>query len=511
MLAKASSALRHILERTWDVVVIGTGAGGATAGYTIASKGRSVLFVERGKIAWSDPTVRCGVELTRLGTPDERLNHGWWPKPIFQNTEAGEALVNALGCGVGGSTAVFHMAMERLWPSDFVPRDSHRSAIDATLPDSWPISYEELLPYYDRAERLYRVRGTSDPLRCEQPGLLDPPAPTSPESLLFAIFRECGLNPYRLHQACERLPGCTSCVNRLCPRACRNDAGRVCVQPAVEHYDAQLLSECTVERLEVDERMVVSATCDHRGDVIRVRGRCFVVAMNAIFTPALLLRTSGRHFPKGLANSSGLVGCNLMRHVSDTMSVYIRCYDASPAEEIGHGIGLNDFYLYFGVKLGSLHIHAGPIGSLNPHATGDEPDTRYMAVLVNTIVEDLPYKHNRVLVAQNGRIWCDYKYPVELHKRSASLLNVAANRLRPRCVVRMPDRVGRLNSGHICGTCRFGDNPDASVLDRYNRAHDVDNLFIVDSSFFPSSGAVAPSLTIAANAIRIGETIATAL
>jgi choline dehydrogenase-like flavoprotein len=194
-----------------------------------------------------------------------------------------------------------------------------------------------------------------------------------------------------------------------------------------------------------------------------------------------------------------------------------------------HGLAFNDFYLRDGVKLGNVHIHPVPVTRdavlsfmrLHLKRMAGLPSAVQRAAAaagayvarsgfgMATIVEDLPYTCNRVLprAASLDGIAYEYRYPHELRVRSWTLLQHVRESLKEHFFVRLARPAGLLNVSHACGTCRFGDNPETSVLDRDNRTHDLDNLYVVDASFFPSSGGINPSLTIVANSLRVGELI----
>ena len=182
-------------DRLWDAVVIGTGAGGAPAGFNLARLGKSVLFVERGKLLHRDPTVRRGVAFPGTKDPSAAMDHGWWPHPFWfrdHDEATPEPMRLAVGCGAGGSTAQFNGVLERFRPADFTPRRNFADVADTTLPEAWPISYDELEPYYRRAESLFRVRGEPDPLAPAKADLLEPPPMTAGESALVEGLRGVG-------------------------------------------------------------------------------------------------------------------------------------------------------------------------------------------------------------------------------------------------------------------------------------------------------------------------------
>jgi choline dehydrogenase-like flavoprotein len=516
--------------QVWDAIVIGTGAGGATAGFNLARLGRSVLFVERGTLLHHDPMVARGDPFWWTGDPEKALNHGWWPRPLYQQQEDGAPLPTGppIGCGTGGSTAHFRAVMDRFRPEDFTPRRFSPNAPDAALPEAWPVSYEEMSVFYERAERLYRVRGTQDPLAPPVAGLLEPPPASARELAIVEALKGAGLHPYRIHYALEQVPGCDGCPGVLCPHPCRNDAARICLYPALDQYGARILPECCAIRLEETGRVVRQVICEWNGQRIALRARVFILAANAFLTPALLQRSANERFPNGLANSSGLVGRNLMLHVSP--HVFVRPKRISQTLSLGmnYGLSLNDFYVYNGEKFGNFHAH--PImdryqalrfvenswgldllpGRLRYRVASkgmflSRPWTAFAA-----IVEDLPYPENHVAAKAGSEedIVYNYRYPAELRRRSRIMVDGFKTVVSEFLDVRSLEPADDLNRSHVCGTCRFGDDPRASVLDRDNRAHDLDNLYILDASFFPSSGGINPSLTIVANSLRATDTIA---
>jgi choline dehydrogenase-like flavoprotein len=544
-------------QREWDVVVIGTGMGGSTAGYELARLGRRVLFLEKGlflhgKLREAEPAGReaCERLLAQFSNvteerPEARLRAGRWPYRLRGTTSFGELEFFApLGCGSGGSTTLYAAGLERLTPADFRPRANFPQVEDSTLPEKWPIDYEDLRPFYERAEELFRVRGTKDPLDPGGEPVLRTPPPLSPrDQHLFESFQRLGLHPYRVHVGMEFVDGCTGCAPRPCLRGCKNDAARICLFPALEWHGAGVLPQCDVLGLEAEGARVSAVRCRWRGEDLLIRAKVIVLAAGAYMTPVLLLNSRCASWPAGLANRSGLVGRNLMFHVSDFFAVnpLRRLPGAGPEKSLA----LNDFYFSEGEKLGTFQsagaaVELGQIMQYMREAAERErawwrklasprpiwwrklsaPGVRLAAMamyyLLNfehasvwaSIIEDLPYRHNRVLPdprASSG-LRFEYRYSEELRARVRSYRRRLARALRPHRLLVLSGE-NNVNYGHVCGTCRFGDDPRTSVLDRENRAHHVENLYIVDASFFPSSGGANPSLTIAANALRVAAAV----
>jgi choline dehydrogenase-like flavoprotein len=520
-------------EQTWDVVVIGTGMGGATLGYALARGGRRVLFIERGPLR--RPPGDASSEPSRLGETDDnspraRLERGEWPLPLEGETSLGEVKFFApLGCGAGGSTTLYAAALERFRPVDFRPRANFPNAPDSTLPESWPITYDELAPYYDQAESLFRVCGTQDPLG-DASVLREPPPASARDEQFIRSWTDVGLHPYRIHVGCEFVYGCEQCLGLLCPRNCKSDAMRICLTPALLRHGAKILPDCEVTRLEADRERIKRVICRVDGREVAITGKLVVVAAGAWMTPALLLRSRSETWPEGVANRSGHVGRNLMLHASDLITVFSRT--RTSAEGPPKTIAFNDFYVHDGIKLGTFQSLSGSdmvrgtvlwylrsVVDRDPRWSRKviRPALPVVALLATlyfkhagafaAIIEDLPYYENRVVPDEKAESGVRFRYtvPDELRERIAAYRKVLARALAPHRLVVLP--ADNINYGHVCGTCRFGDDPDASVLDRDNRAHDIENLYVADSSFFPSSGGTNPSLTIAANALRVADRI----
>lgn len=536
----------------WDVVVVGTGMGGSTIGYALAGRGYRVLFVEKGRLlqahaAGADalPALRQGGLSSDPGeATQERLERGHWPLRIEGNTNFGRLEFFApLGCGTGGTTSLFGAALERFRPIDFEPRASFTSAKDSTLPERWPISYDELRPYYERAELLFRVRGSADPLAPDQPALRQPPPLSERDQHFLDSFARLGLHPYRIHVGCEYRPGCTECGGEVCPKACKSDAAQVCLLPALQERGARLLTECEVVGIDAGPSMVQALRCSRGGRSLRIGGKVIILAAGAYMTPTLLLKSASSTWPDGVGNRSGLVGRNLMVHVAD----YIALTPLERLSSVGpqRSLALNDFYEAQGEKLGSfqavgMQISPGQVMQYIRYVA--ERDPRWWAFLARPrpywwrkvsspvirlialvmyhafnfknaaiwgqVVEDLPYYDNRIVVdpkAKNGFRF-EYRYTDELKARVLSFRRRLAKAIAPHRAIVLSGE-NNLNFGHVCGTCRFGDDPSSSVLNRDNRSHDIDNLYVVDASFFPSSGGTNPSLTIAANALRVADVI----
>ena len=539
-----SQDIDEIVSSTWDVIIIGTGVAGSTLGYALAQEGKRVLFCEKGQSLLDNTQgLRGNFAETFFPTPcapstkhrNILQNAGRNTELLDDNSAARvSSSIPFIGSGTGGSSSLYGYAMERFFPTDFSPRKHHLAASESTLPECWPIDYDELAPYYEKAELLYRVRGEVDPHRGEPHELKPAPALCQPSKELNDLFLKQGLHPYRLPQACEYVPGCQGCQGFLCPNDCKNDSARICLKPALEKHRAHLLDQCEVVRLEAKGDQINSIICNYKGREISLTGKTIILAAGALATPKLLLQSTSKKWPSGLANSSGLVGRNLMRHYTDIYAVRPATRKDYPGNL--KELAFNDFYCSDSGKYGTVQSF-GALPSATAIAEEMEADLRQsnhgwllpffklskpilrMAIkylfkdrlLFASIMEDLPYIENRVTLTDDGqRIRLEYNicsYERERIKKFRKHLKTVFN-TRPHMLIKQAENNQRI--AHACGTCRFGLTPQDSVLNRNNRSHELKNLYIVDSSFFPSSGGTNPALTLAANALRVADHILSA-
>jgi choline dehydrogenase-like flavoprotein len=531
----------------WDVIVIGTGMGGATLGYALAKAGKRVLFCEKGKSHLNGNSLKgyyaenflTRPENSRLKESEIMSRAGRWCDEIEDiSSSRNHVFIPFIGSGTGGSTALYGMALERFYTSDFVPRQNYPDAKETTLPEKWPVSYNELKPYYEAAEKLFRVRGTGDPLKENEffDHLLPLPSITPTAKELYDFFCSKGLHPYRLPLACEFVSGCECCQGYLCNKNCKNDSSKVCLEPALIEFGAILLDECKVLKLDATRNEVTGVTCYWRGRELTLQGAIIVLAANALETPRILLNSASKIWTKGLANDSGLVGRNLMRH-------FVDLYVIRPKTKQEFSVSLkelafNDFYFSGGQKFGTVQSF-GSLPSANVLVEGIEKELRKgllplagsvfklfkpfvnflldrffsKRIILASIMEDLPYIDNFVALSNKtdylGRRNIVLKYQIREYdrKRIEAFRRKLSKILKPYRVILLKQAEKNERVAHACGTCRFGIDPKKSVLDKYNRAHEFSNLYVIDSSFFPSSGGTNPALTIAANALRVADHI----
>jgi choline dehydrogenase-like flavoprotein len=534
-------------RRTWDVLVIGTGMGGSTLGSALVKAGKRVLFVEKGK---SNLTGQAGLRgayaetfFHRAEVPGPRhqsiLSQAgrYWDTIVDVSGQRPRRYVPFVGSGTGGSTALYGMVLERFFEADFTPRRYFPGAGDSTLPETWPITYQDLRPYYDAAERLFRVRGSADPCRGKDQASFhsEPPRLSPAGQELADFFTDKGIHPYHLPLACEHVPDCRACVGFLCAKECKNDGARICLQPALTNDGAELLDECEALRIEATRNEVSGVVCRHDGREFTLRADLVVLAAGALESPRLLLRSASAEWPDGLANASGLVGRNLMRHYIDIYLISPKVRD--PNSGMAKEIAFNDFYADGEEKLGTVQsfgslpptptvlanmeqdIRDGPRPWLAPLFRLTKPLLRPIftrmftrGVALASLLEDLPYADNRVTLpaesaTDGSRLVLEYRIRPHEQARIAAFRARLRELFKPYRVLVVKQAENNERLAHVCGTCRFGVDPATSVLDPSNRAHGLANLYLVDGSFFPSSAGTNPGLTIAANALRVADHI----
>ncbi|BBY96209.1 dehydrogenase [Mycobacterium gallinarum] len=528
----------HEAERVaWDVIVVGTGMGGGTLGYSLARSGRKVLFVEKGRStlpdapdtirsSWpevAEPRAGRSVEtyyaaLARAGRSTDQIED--------ISGRRTKMFVPFLGSGTGGSSSLYGMVCERFFERDFTPRQDFRDPGASTVPEAWPITYDEMRPWYTAAEELMGVRGQRDPLRPEMADVHLPAAPpfSTDNQPLVDYLTGRGLHPYHLPMACDYTDECATCQGYLCKKSCKNDAGRNCVLPAITEYGANLLAQCRAVRLEADGSEVRQVICEDRSGTVCLKAKVVVLAAGALATPVLLLNSRSGDWPGGLANRSDWVGRNLMRHLMDMIEIWPESDSKITAQN--KEIGLNDFYFWEGQKYGTVQsagsaegpmelmtnrpgLQAKALRLVGPAARRVYERFFSGGLVLASILEDLPYLDNRVLLSgestSNGRQRLRIQYRIHDNEsaRRATFLRQLKDLFKPFRTLVLPVAKSNTTVGHVSGTCRFGTDPKSSVLDPQNKAHGVDNLYVVDSSFFPSSSGLNPSLTVAANALRV--------
>jgi choline dehydrogenase-like flavoprotein len=519
--SKLSQSNPQYSNRLWDVAIIGAGMGGGFSASALAEAGHDVLLIDRGNEEISPPAATA-----LLNGQEAQLAESRWPTmSAFEIDGVVNRCWAPFGAGVGGSTNLYAAALERFDSLDIDADRSHPTG-------GWPISYRELLPYYERAERMLHVTGTIDPLSVHKADHIREPPPLGPlDAHFMQFFQASGMHPYRLHVGIRYRPDCDECLGRLCYKNCRTDVRSVLAEA---HKKPTIMARSEVVTLEALPDRVTRATVLQDDTRIEIQAKIFVLAAGAIHTPKLLLHSRNQHWPDGLANRSGLVGRNLMFHAIQTFALWPnrRLAGSGPRKSIS----FRDLYEVDGTRCGSVQSTGFDLGYggflMHLYSLFDRSAARRLRIvrpllripaatavkmlgpgtIFVCIIEDLPYPENRVVVNADEPDGVSIKYTIkdELRNRVAHLRGLLTERFKDRRMVFLSHDV-ELNFGHPCGTCVMSNNPSTGVVDRVCRAHGIANLFIADGSFMPTSAATNPSLTIAANALRVASEINRAL
>ncbi|MFC0200292.1 GMC oxidoreductase [Paracoccus rhizosphaerae] len=517
--------MNEILDHEWDVIVIGAGLGGGICGRALAEAGLSVLFIEKGPA--SDDASSDGQDAAG-DDPASREAAGCWPLQVEARVEGVITTSwGAQGVGVGGTSLFYAAAMEQ--------PERHDMDVTAGMPHpigGWPVGYDEFQPWYDRARSMMAVNGTPDPLSDNAVALAPPRPLAARDAALETALREAGLSPYRAHLGIRQIIGCTECIGHKCPMNCKMDGRSAGVVPALATGRAAVLDAANVIALEGGPRRVTGVRLRRHGAEHVLSARAYVMAAGAFGSPRLLMASKNDHWPHGCANSSGMVGRGLMFHVNERIAIWPP-RDAPPSSPGPRKcFSIRDLYreehLRFGIlqSLGLPATYGNVLFALRQgYASSRFPKLRLMHELLRipafaaahvlgearvfaAIIEDLPDEANRVVFdpARPDTIIYEYTVSDELKDRRRRFRRLLKRRLRGLRSIWL-NFSPELNVAHPCGTLRFSDDPARGVLDRDCRAHDVDNLYVADASFMPSSTGVNPGLTIVANALRVADAL----
>lgn len=498
----------------YDVVIIGSGVGGGAVALQLAGSGARVLILERGPALprepqnWDAESVFVDLRYRTAETwtsGDRRFRPGQYYY-------------------VGGHTKFYGAAMFRFRERDFEAVEHE----DGVSP-AWPIRYADLAPFYDDAERLFGVRGTAglDPTEPMRSGPY-PHAAIPHEPVIADVAGRLaaqGLHPFPMPAAVDFGAGgacrrCGTCDAFPCRIDAKGDAEMCLVRPALRQPNVQLRSEVMVERLLTDDsgRRIVAAEVVELGARRRIEGDWFVLSAGAINSAALLQRSATARHPEGLANSSDVVGRYFMNHNctglmalhpfkrNDTQfpkTLAINDYYFGDADDGGKGPPLGNLQL-----LGKLRepMLRGALPQWMPRAVGRAMTARSVDWYVMS--EDLPHRDSTVRLNNDGSIDLRWQRTnMNAHRRWVSKASTILKRAGFPIVLAKP--FDMTAPSHQCGTVRFGSDPASSALDPLCKAWDHDNLYVVDAGFFPSSAAVNPALTIAAQALRVGRHLRT--
>ena len=517
-------------DNHYDLIVIGSGPGGASLAHSLAPTGKRILLLERGDYL-----------------PREEAN--WSAKAVFvdgkyQANETwrdadGQPFHPQLHYVVGGNSKVYGAALFRLRERDFGEVRHHGGVSPA-----WPMSYADFAPWYDAAEALFHVHGRrgDDPLDPGTEAYPFLPVKHEPKVQQLADkLQDIGLKPFHLplgillDQKEDGTPTPTSVCMRCsffdgfpCLLNGKADAQVMCVDPTIrDHANVTLMTGAYAERLETDAsgRRVERVHVARGGRQESYTAGTVVVACGALSSALLLLRSASDAHPNGLANGSDQVGRNYMRH---EMSIVMAVMKEVNETVFQKTLGFSDFYFESGEEdwpypLGLVQMcatsHAdqikgeAPLAGLMKHL----PDMPFAEIARHSMdfwlqTEDLPIPENRVFY-KDGEVHLSVRETNEatLDRLKTKLKQVLSDIGWPAVLVERSLYLGKdiplSGTAHQAGTCRFGTDPATSVLNLDCRAHEVDNLYVTDASFFPSIGAVNPTLTIIANALRVADVL----
>jgi choline dehydrogenase-like flavoprotein len=502
----------------FDVIIIGTGAGGGTLAYALAPTGKRILLLERGGYV---PREKDNWDSRAVVTEGKyHIKEPWYDKD-------GKEFHPGTHYFVGGNTKFYGAALVRLRKEDFGEIKHHGG-----ISPAWPLTYEDLEPYYTKAEHLYQVHGEHgiDPTEppASAPYLYPPVSHEWRIQQLSDDLQKIGYHPFLLPMGVmlneknppkSRCIRCSTCDGFPCLVNAKADSQVICVDPALEHPNVTLVTNAYVSRLETSAsgREVTKVVVQRNGATETYSANTVVVSCGAINSAALLLRSANDKHPNGLANSSDQVGRNYMCHLNSVMLAISKCENPTVFQKT---LGLNDFYFAskeWEYPMGHIsfvgksdaNILAAGAPKIVPGFTLELMAKHSLDFWMTS--EDLPDPNNRVTLTKDGKIMLSYApNNLESHKRLQAKLksllkyvNCTEDLLHMNAYI--GKRIPLAGVAHQNGTIRFGHDPKTSALDANCKAHDLDNLYIVDGSFFPSSGAVNPALTIMANALRVAD------
>ena len=533
-------------SQRYDIIIIGTGAGGGTLAYRLASTGKKILVLERGDFL-----------------PREKEN--WDAKEVFQKEryhtqerwydKDGKAFRPQTGYWVGGNTKVYGAALLRFRERDF-DQVIHKDGISP----AWDLKYQDFESYYTQAEVLYDVHGKRGEDPTEPPSTSDyayPPVGHEPDMQeisdgicnlgYYPFHLPLGLKLNEVNRALSPCIRCNTFDGYPCLVGAKADAEINAIRPAQASYsNVTLLTNAKVLKLHTSEsgREVTSVEVEiahhpesakhgappmtgapTQTEVQHFSAEIVVVACGAINSAALLLRSANDQHPNGLANSSDQVGRNFMKH----HAIALVALGTKPNRAIFQKtIAVNDFYWGepdFPYPMGMIQNSGNVLADMMPAEAPPllapymkfVPEFGLQLAAERSVgwwlqTEDLPDPNNRVRIV-GDQLHLDYtannqESADRLVHRWTSVLKSADSETKHVVGLFPRTHVPLSAVAHQCGTCRFGSDPATSVLDLNCRTHDVDNLYVVDGSFFPSNSGVNPTLTVIANALRVGDHLA---
>jgi choline dehydrogenase-like flavoprotein len=502
----------------YDFIIIGTGAGGGTLLHKLKDSGKKILVLERGAFL---PREKQNWDTIEVFQKERYHTHEIW-----KTAQGKKDLQPGTGYWVGGNTKVYGAALFRLRKRDF-EQIQHAGGISP----EWALKYEDFEPYYTQAEKMYHVHGKGgiDPTEAyrseEYP---NPPVSHEPRiQEIHDTLVTMGYHPFympmgvklnekdMLNSPCIR---CNTCDGFPCLIHAKADADIDGVRPSMANSNVTLLTEAKVTRLltNASGNEISAVEVEYKGQIIQFKSTIVVVAAGAVNSAVLLLKSANDKHPNGLANQSDQVGRNFMKHQNAAMLGISLKQNPTVFQKT---MAINDFY--WGEKEYEFPMgHVQLLGKANKEmlagdAPGFTPDMVLEEMAERSVDwwmtgEDLPLPQNRVQYIKD-EIHLDYEenntegFDRLINKWSHIMSQIDDGHSFIPHHLYLRKKIPLQGIAHQCGTLRFGTDPKTSVLDIFCKTHEIENLYVVDGSFFPSSGAVNPSLTIMANALRVGE------
>lgn len=495
-----------------DILIVGSGMGGSTLAWALRHGAERVLVAERGTYLPREP---------ENSDPTEVYLHARYKNAdAWYDADTRAPFQPGVYYWVGGNTRVYGACLPRFRASDFVDTRQREG-----MSRGWPFTYEDLEEHYCTAEQLYQVHGgigedPTEPPR-SQPFPFPPLAHEPVIQRLSRSLRRQGLHPFHMPNgmnltSMQDRAACTTCDGAPCQSGNKSDAENRALSAAIAEGNVQLATGIRIDRLETspDGRSITAAVGERAGSPVRIVARKYVLSAGAVNSAVILLRSANARHPQGVANSTGLVGRNYMVH----NSTFFMAFNPFRRNKTlwQKTLGINDWY-----EAGAATPY--PLGNVQMLGKLQAPMVkaakRWVPLWLLRFItdrsvdfylttEDLADEDNGVRLVDE-RIHITWRRNNdEAHRELVRKMRRAARRAGLPIV--LTQRMGIETNSHQCGTAVAGDDAATSVLDRDCRAHDVDNLWLVDSSFFPSSAALNPALTIAANAIRVAPAIANA-
>ena len=513
------------MSEHYDVIVIGTGAGGGTIARHLAPSGKRILLLERGDWLPREPA--------NWSTEDVFVDGRYISPDKWYDVKGKSFFQPQVHYFVGGATKLYGAALYRMREQDFGELHHHDG-----LSPAWPISYQDMEPYYTAAETMYQVHGARGEDPTEPPSSAPYPYPAvSHEPRIQQLsddLAKSGHHPF--HAPCGILVNeanlpysicvkCDSCDGFPCPLHAKSDAEVLGVRPALKHANVTLLRNAQAVKLETNPAgtAVTEVVVERDGETERYAADIVVVSCGAANSAKLLLASASDKHPEGLANGSDQVGRNFMYH--DSQAVLALSKDPNPTV-FQKTLGVNDFYFSgpdFDYPMGNIQMigksQAEMFRGEKPLETKFAPNWALHDVARHAVdfwlsTEDLPQPENRVTLGSDGNVHIMYtpsnptaaKRLYDQLKSMLGSLGMHENHMAHRFAYMKTD-IPVAGCAHQAGTVRFGADPGTSVLDANCKAHELDNLYVADTSIFPSISAVNPALTAMANAIRVGDHI----